>query len=70
MRPYSNTSPELRKGAWTVQEDTLLKNHIDKHGEGKWHLIPLKAGYKLRNPFGVTKHSLAISFFYVFRSLC
>lgn len=44
MRPYSNTSPELRKGAWTVQEDTLLKNHIDKHGEGKWHLIPLKAG--------------------------
>ncbi|XP_023766816.1 transcription factor MYB1 [Lactuca sativa] len=44
MRPYSNTGPELRKGAWTVQEDTLLKNHIDKHGEGKWHLIPLKAG--------------------------
>ncbi|CAH1421580.1 unnamed protein product [Lactuca virosa] len=44
MRPYSNTGPELRKGAWTVQEDMLLKNYIDKHGEGKWHLIPLKAG--------------------------
>ncbi|CAI9282446.1 unnamed protein product [Lactuca saligna] len=44
MRPYSNTGPELRKGAWTVQEDMLLKNYIEKHGEGKWHLIPLKAG--------------------------
>ncbi|KAL8197974.1 hypothetical protein R6Q57_030001 [Mikania cordata] len=39
-----NTSLVLRKGAWTVQEDMLLKNCIQKHGEGKWHLVPLRAG--------------------------
>ncbi|KAL8197973.1 hypothetical protein R6Q57_030000 [Mikania cordata] len=39
-----NTSLVLRKGAWTVQEDMLLKSCIQKHGEGKWHLVPLRAG--------------------------
>ncbi|KAI3824187.1 hypothetical protein L1987_05637 [Smallanthus sonchifolius] len=34
----------LRKGAWTAEEDVLLKNHIQKFGKGKWHLVPLKAG--------------------------
>ncbi|KAL4583109.1 hypothetical protein LXL04_007673 [Taraxacum kok-saghyz] len=33
-----------RPCAWTMEEDILLKNCIEKHGEGKWHLIPLKAG--------------------------
>ncbi|KAI7752376.1 hypothetical protein M8C21_033553 [Ambrosia artemisiifolia] len=44
MRPSGNTSSELRKGAWTAEEDMLLKNYIQKYGEGKWHLVPLKAG--------------------------
>ncbi|KAI3767875.1 hypothetical protein L2E82_18304 [Cichorium intybus] len=44
MRPSSNSAPGLKKGAWTVDEDMLLKNCIEKYGEGKWHLIPLKAG--------------------------
>ncbi|KAL7605688.1 hypothetical protein Lser_V15G19801 [Lactuca serriola] len=44
MRPCTNTGPMLRKGAWSVEEDISLKNYIEKHGEGKWHLIPLKAG--------------------------
>lgn len=34
----------LRKGAWTAEEDTLLKKCIDKFGEGKWHLVPHRAG--------------------------
>nr|CAD87010.1 MYB10 protein [Gerbera hybrid cultivar] len=34
----------LRKGAWTAEEDMLLKNCIERYGEGKWHLVPLKAG--------------------------
>ncbi|KAK1439694.1 hypothetical protein QVD17_05514 [Tagetes erecta] len=38
------TSLVLRKGAWTAQEDKRLKNCIEKFGEGKWHLVPLKAG--------------------------
>ncbi|KAI7746665.1 hypothetical protein M8C21_008507 [Ambrosia artemisiifolia] len=44
MRASGNTSSELRKGAWTAEEDMLLKNYIQKYGQGKWHLVPLKAG--------------------------
>ncbi|KAJ0651692.1 putative transcription factor MYB-HB-like family [Helianthus annuus] len=42
MRPGGNTM--FRKGAWTAQEDMLLKNYIQKYGEGKWHLVALNAG--------------------------
>nr|WKM80322.1 MYB1.1-1 [Morella rubra] len=34
----------VRKGAWTVEEDTLLKLYIEKYGEGKWHQVPPRAG--------------------------
>ncbi|PWA78936.1 MYB6 [Artemisia annua] len=44
MRPSGNTSLKLRKGAWTAEEDMLLKKCIERYGEGKWHLVPLKAG--------------------------
>ncbi|CAH1413448.1 unnamed protein product [Lactuca virosa] len=44
MKPGSNSGLGLRKGAWTADEDILLKNYIEKYGEGKWHIVPLKAG--------------------------
>nr|UXP87118.1 MYB transcription factor [Zinnia elegans] len=44
IRPNGNTSSVLRKGAWTTEEDMLLKNYIEKYGEGRWHLVPLKSG--------------------------
>nr|UZG75440.1 MYB113-1 [Nigella orientalis] len=34
----------LRKGAWSEEEDRLLRRCIEKYGEGKWHQVPLKAG--------------------------
>ncbi|KAJ1391129.1 SANT/Myb domain [Sesbania bispinosa] len=34
----------VRKGAWTYEEDNLLKACINKYGAGKWHLVPEKAG--------------------------
>ncbi|KAE8708056.1 Transcription factor MYB1 [Hibiscus syriacus] len=34
----------VRKGAWTEEEDILLKKCIEKCGEGKWHLVPFRAG--------------------------
>nr|QWW89533.1 MYBA1 transcription factor [Vaccinium myrtillus] len=34
----------VRKGTWTKEEDYLLKKCIEKHGEGKWHQVPYKAG--------------------------
>ncbi|XVE72208.1 hypothetical protein DITRI_Ditri11bG0020800 [Diplodiscus trichospermus] len=34
----------IRKGAWTEEEDILLRKCIETYGEGKWHLIPSRAG--------------------------
>ncbi|KAM7267950.1 hypothetical protein ACFE04_010116 [Oxalis oulophora] len=40
----TTTSLGVRKGAWTAEEDKLLKGCVEKHGEGKWHQVPLRAG--------------------------
>ncbi|GKV47092.1 hypothetical protein SLEP1_g54020 [Rubroshorea leprosula] len=34
----------VRKGAWTEEEDDLLKRCIQRYGEGRWHQVPVKAG--------------------------
>nr|AJB28499.1 Myb10 short [Prunus cerasus] len=34
----------VRKGAWTGEEDDLLRLCIENHGEGNWHQVPYKAG--------------------------
>ncbi|KAL6286820.1 hypothetical protein ACE6H2_011210 [Prunus campanulata] len=34
----------VRKGAWTKEEDDLLRQCIENHGEGNWHQVPYKAG--------------------------
>ncbi|XP_027351421.1 transcription factor MYB90-like [Abrus precatorius] len=34
----------VRKGAWSKIEDDLLKACIHLYGEGKWHLVPQRAG--------------------------
>ncbi|KAL4340941.1 hypothetical protein GQ457_08G014970 [Hibiscus cannabinus] len=36
-------SLSVRKGAWTEEEDTLLKKCIEKYGQGKWHQVPSRA---------------------------
>nr|QPZ86336.1 MYB113 [Lycium ruthenicum] len=37
-------SSRVKKGAWTQEEDVLLRNCIEKYGEGKWHRVPVRAG--------------------------
>lgn len=44
------TSLQVRKGAWNEEEDFLLRKCIEKYGEGKWHLVPARAG-KLILPY-------------------
>ncbi|KAK7269583.1 hypothetical protein RIF29_22315 [Crotalaria pallida] len=34
----------LRKGPWTVDEDTILVNYINSHGEGHWNNVARCAG--------------------------
>ncbi|KAJ0716613.1 putative transcription factor MYB-related family [Helianthus annuus] len=34
----------LHRGAWSPEEDKLLTNHIQTHGEGQWRSLPSKAG--------------------------
>lgn len=53
----------VRKGAWSKEEDVLLKNCVEQHGEGKWHLVPLRTGNSHTNIL-TTKHSLLLFFFY------
>ncbi|KAL0289193.1 UNVERIFIED_CONTAM: Transcription factor [Sesamum angustifolium] len=36
-------SRKVRKGTWTPEEDALLKKCIEDYGEGKWHLVPIRA---------------------------
>ncbi|XP_042026827.1 transcription factor MYB114-like [Salvia splendens] len=44
MENNTNNNKGIRKGAWTKEEDLLLRDCIRKYGEGKWHLVPLRAG--------------------------
>lgn len=37
---------ELRRGPWTVEEDTLLIHYIAYHGEGRWNLLARCSGLK------------------------
>ncbi|GMH29820.1 hypothetical protein Nepgr_031663 [Nepenthes gracilis] len=30
----------VRKGSWTAEEDLLLRQCIEKYGQGNWHQIP------------------------------
>ncbi|GKD87292.1 homeodomain-like protein [Tanacetum coccineum] len=34
----------LHRGAWSDEEDRLLTNYIQTHGEGQWRSMPSKAG--------------------------
>ena len=34
----------VRKGAWTEEEDVLLRKCVEKHGEGRWQEVPSRAG--------------------------
>ncbi|XP_047172705.1 transcription factor MYB1-like [Vigna umbellata] len=36
--------PGVRKGAWSQTEDELLRECVQLYGEGKWHLVPQRAG--------------------------
>ncbi|KAH9795144.1 transcription factor MYB62 [Citrus sinensis] len=37
---------ELRRGPWTLEEDTLLTHYIHQHGEGRWNMVAKCAGLK------------------------
>ncbi|KAG0493405.1 hypothetical protein HPP92_004399 [Vanilla planifolia] len=37
---------ELRRGPWTLEEDSLLVHYIAMHGEGRWNLLARSSGLK------------------------
>ncbi|KAJ0962713.1 hypothetical protein J5N97_027835 [Dioscorea zingiberensis] len=37
---------ELRRGPWTLEEDSLLIHYIALHGEGRWNLLARCSGLK------------------------
>nr|ABX71483.1 R2R3 MYB transcription factor 10 [Cydonia oblonga] len=44
MEGYNVNLSVMRKGAWTREEDDLLRQCIGILGEGKWHQVPYKTG--------------------------
>jgi len=34
----------LKKGRWTAEEDKILTDYIQEHGEGSWRSLPKNAG--------------------------
>nr|ALM55108.1 truncated virescens [Phoenix dactylifera] len=38
--------PGVRKGAWTEEEDRLLRKCIEIYGEGNWRHVPERAGLR------------------------
>lgn len=41
-----SSSDQLRRGPWTLEEDTLLTHYISRHGEGRWNMLAKCAGLK------------------------
>ncbi|CAL1408513.1 unnamed protein product [Linum trigynum] len=37
---------QLRRGPWTLEEDSLLSHYIARHGEGRWNMLAKCAGLK------------------------
>lgn len=42
----SEEDAELRRGPWTLEEDTLLIHYIASHGEGRWNLLAKCSGLR------------------------
>jgi hypothetical protein len=34
----------MNRGAWSAEEDKILTDYIETHGEGKWRNVPREAG--------------------------
>lgn len=41
-----DTQNGLRRGPWTVDEDSLLVHSISVHGEGRWNLLAIRSGLR------------------------
>jgi myb proto-oncogene protein len=39
-------SADVRKGPWTVEEDAVLTEYVNVHGEGRWNAVSRCAGLK------------------------
>ncbi|KAJ6960919.1 transcription factor MYB1-like [Populus alba x Populus x berolinensis] len=45
MRGAMVSSSGIRKGAWTREEDILLRDCVEKYGERRWHQVSPRAGF-------------------------
>ncbi|KAL6350910.1 hypothetical protein AAG906_031496 [Vitis piasezkii] len=48
-RDHHHGNTALRKGTWSEEEDRLLREYVDKYGQGNWKHITSKIGIKLRD---------------------
>ncbi|CAL9111218.1 unnamed protein product [Musa textilis] len=45
-KPCCAKEADLKRGAWTAEEDGILEAYIKTHGEGRWRSLPKRAGLK------------------------
>ncbi|XP_073042335.1 transcription repressor MYB5 [Primulina eburnea] len=38
------TKVEVKRGPWTAEEDEILADYVKREGEGRWRMLPKKAG--------------------------
>lgn len=50
---------DLRKGAWTTEEDEKLRKYIEAHGTGHWRSVGRKAGMSCLSPSAYLSSALA-----------
>lgn len=46
-----DSNNEMRRGPWTLEEDSLLIHYIARHGEGRWNMLAKSAGTYIQAPF-------------------
>ncbi|MFS7933267.1 putative transcription factor MYB-HB-like family [Helianthus anomalus] len=42
----SGSGPALKKGPWTSEEDAVLMEYVNTHGEGSWNAGPSPKMFK------------------------
>lgn len=41
--------PQPKKNLWKPEEDLILKNYVETHGEGNWATVSQQSGYNSVN---------------------
>ena len=47
MEINKRVKSQPKKNMWKPEEDTILRNYVETHGEGNWATVSQQSGYNL-----------------------